>query len=184
MWFSRPGTLSCLALSKSGWRNANLPWVLGAWAPEQADISLDPSYMAVHLFVFPLKSPELAGSRHFVGMGLAFPYARPLESCLAQRSLLLGMFKALFRVLSGLTGLLRWRKCPSTRPATMGVWSLRGGHCACEGQLMPVSKDLPLPPPPWAGQKEPRGLWSDCWLVLSFSPGPCWYVNWGMYLNL
>lgn len=59
--------------------------------------------MAVNLFVFPLRAPELAGSRHFVGMGLAFPCARPLRSCLPQRPLLLRTFKALFRALKRLS---------------------------------------------------------------------------------
>lgn len=107
----------------------SLSWVLGAWAPEQPGISPDPSYMAVHLFVFPLRAPELAGSRHFVGMELAFPYMRPLKSCLPQRPLLLRTFKALFRALRGLTGLVKWRKSLLTRTATRGMWHVGGGTC-------------------------------------------------------
>lgn len=56
--------------------------MLGAWAPEQADISLDPSYMTVHLFVFSSEVSRVGRKQALCGHGISLPL------CKAPRKLL------------------------------------------------------------------------------------------------
>lgn len=70
---------------------------------------------------FSSESSRVGRKQALCGHGISFPLCQAPQKLLTTKAFLLRTVKVLFRALRGLTGLLGWRKCVSTRTDTTGM---------------------------------------------------------------